>query len=112
MSPAPDCKILSVGFDFLATGSEAILKSLYALPATVENVSFTGKVTHFSGMSAASFRRDNDNGQGVRCLDGTLKFRLATDTHIPQNVPLALARTWRLFQIQSETYQLSGGPPG
>lgn len=81
---SPSSKIKSVGFNFPLIADRGILESLYILPATVENVSFTAAKTATSYSSAASVRKEMERGlknaypdRGVCHLNGTMKLHLA-----------------------------------
>jgi hypothetical protein len=82
---SPSSGLRSVDFDFRDMSEEAIVESLYLLPASVENVSFTCvSGTSSNSFTAASIRKDVSRQRlpvsyrpGVHHISGTLKLRLA-----------------------------------
>lgn len=113
---SPTSKILSVGFDFRYIRDGATLESLYTLPVSVENVSFTNKEAfNFGGDSAGSLRdaiKSRLNSvyldRGVRHFNGAVRFRLATDPyqHHTLEAMVELKEVFK-FNLKRINYQLT-----
>lgn len=108
---SPTSRIRSVGFNFSLITDRGVLESLYVLPATVENVSFTAAKTNTSYSSASSVRKGLKTAYpdgGVGHLNGTMKLHLAQNASHKQllSFMVELGDLFK-FNLKRINYQLT-----